>query len=346
MAGRNVPNETAATMILNINQSISQFYVFDMSDDNLPYLMGLSGRDKMACRIILILSLFCGTFFRLLVLRVVKHNGWFQLPINAMIFLEEVSTMVAYSTMILIAMVFIELEEPLGNYTGLEFCQGAMLVCTIGFAISPWVKVGIALMRLIYIKYSVSRRSEGWTVCIFSTLATTIGTVTGIIFVMAPRRAQDVQTICQGYSLDMAMTLYDIRAPNHEPIVAQLCILSTLVAYTIQFSFYLVILKHILQHDKTMVSLLSETTINKRRRRSAIDLTGQVIFFVLTGFLTITLFFGSHWMSRSNRFWTLMMYKSTYGIVGICHIVSSPPLRHELKTFLQPLIRRKSLEKD
>ena len=89
MTGRNVPNEIAATVILNINQSISQFYVIDMSDENLPYLMGLSGRDKMACRLILILSLFCGTFFRLLVLQVVKHNGWFQLPINAMIFSNQ-----------------------------------------------------------------------------------------------------------------------------------------------------------------------------------------------------------------------------------------------------------------
>ena len=79
-------------------------------------------------------------------------------------------------------------------------------------------------------------------VCIFSTLATAIGTVTGIVFVMAPRRAQDVQTICQGFSLDMAMTLYDIKAPNHEPICyAIMHFVNTLVAYTIQFSFYLVI---------------------------------------------------------------------------------------------------------
>ena len=77
-------------MSVYINQSI---FILDTrgSDKNLPYLMGLSEGENLACQLIIIVSLFCGTFLRLLILRVVKHNGWFRLPINTLIFEDQVS---------------------------------------------------------------------------------------------------------------------------------------------------------------------------------------------------------------------------------------------------------------
>ena len=77
-------------MSVYINQSI---FILDTrgSDKNLPYLMGLSEGENLTCQLIIIVSLFCGTFFRLLIIREVKHNGWFRLPINTLIFEDQVS---------------------------------------------------------------------------------------------------------------------------------------------------------------------------------------------------------------------------------------------------------------
>ena len=142
----------------------------------------------------------------------------------------------------------------------------------------------------------------------------------------------------------MAMTLYHIRAPNQEPVIAHVCLGLAQLAYMSQSAAYLVIFKHLWQHDKTIAAaLLPETALRTRRRRNAFDLTGQLTFMLLTCCTMTSILLGTYWMSSNKRLWTFMLYKSTYGIYGLCHLVSSPPLRIELVASLKTLGRYVSL---
>ena len=107
----------------------------------------------------------------------------------------------------------------------------------------------------------------------------------------------------------------------------------------IQFAAYLGIFRHLSHHDKTMASLLPETTIRKRRRKNAIDLTGHAVNMALSVALTIVMLGGIHWMSSNVRLWTLIMLKSNFGVSGLLHMFSSPPLRNDLKSVLAKLQR-------
>ena len=163
------------------------------SDKDLPYLMGLSEGENLACQLIIIVSLFCGTFFRLLVLRVVKQNGWFKLPINTLIFLDQVFSISAYSLLLLISLAVTLIgERPLADYTGREFCEASSIAISIGLYTSTWLRLGIATLRLVY--FSQAKKVtiallllEQWGPLGFSAAAITFGTITGNCVILMKR---------------------------------------------------------------------------------------------------------------------------------------------------------------
>ena len=144
------------------------------------------------------------------------------------------------------------MEDPLAEYTGRRFCQTSLFAISAGLYITSWLKMGIALMRLMYVCFSQWLFTENVAALVISATAVTFGTITGIVYIRAPKRVQDLDTVCQDYSQDMAMTLYHIRAPNQEPVTAHVCLIVAQLAYMSQFAVYLVIFKHLWQHDKKM----------------------------------------------------------------------------------------------
>ena len=161
----------------------------------------------------------------------------------------------------------------------------------------------------------------------------------GIAYVESPMRSETLSTVCQGYSQEMVMTLYHTRTATVPPIVAYLCLSLAQLGNVAQFAIYTVIYAHLWRNDKQMVSVLPESTLKTRRRRNAIDITGHMLFTLLTCLMTVTMLLGSYWMTSSRRLWTMMAFKATYGIWGICHIVSSPPMRLQFMNCLKAFPR-------
>ena len=325
--------ETNTISIFTSNETLSWIEFQDMSESRVSYLMGLTPQDKKTCHFILIFSFVCGNFFRLFVLRVVKQEEWFRLPINFLIFLEEVFTITGFSCWILVSFAVMETEEPLVERIGPHFCQLSLFISAVGPFTVPWLGVAIAFMRLLYIRWPLmSVNIEKRAARFLSAAAVIAGILMTCFWMKSPKRSPDLNQVCQGYSQDLVMTLYHLKAPNQRPTAALLCVGLAEMGYVIQFATYFVIFKYLTDHDKEMVLMLPEATLKKRRRKNAIDLSGQAMFLVLTMILTIVMLSGVHWMSGKGLLWTLMCFKLWFGIMGLCHVVVSPHLRHEFKS--------------
>ena len=107
-----------------------------------------------------------------------------------------------------------------------------------------------------------------------SILSLLLGAVCGCAWVQAPKR-ETLVSIWLGQSQQMAMALYHNKAPLEtfgSPVWANLLVLTTFAAQTIQFVIYLTIFKHLSDHDQSMAWLFPEGQFQKRKRNNAIDL--------------------------------------------------------------------------
>ena len=85
------------TIYATLNSKIVTIATKDVTESVSPFLMTLPLTHKVIFQTITFSSLTTGTLFRLLVLKVVRGQGWFNLPINMMILLEELSNMVGWT---------------------------------------------------------------------------------------------------------------------------------------------------------------------------------------------------------------------------------------------------------
>ena len=178
--------------------------------------------------------------------------------------------------MLLASLAIVEFDQSMLQLTGPLICQASIYMTAIGLFTAPFLGAAIAIMRLVYIKFSrtfqdLDKRKFAGSLSILSLL---LGAVCGCAWVQAPKR-ETLVSIWLGQSQQMALALYHNEAPLEtfgSPVWANLLILTTFAAQTTQFVIYLTIFKHLSDHDQSMAWLLPEGQFQKRKRSNAIDL--------------------------------------------------------------------------
>ena len=258
---------------------------------------------------------------------------------NSCLVLDEGTKFIGCSCWLLGYAAAISVNDPLHLYFGNSFCSIVDYISGLGVIQNYLGGVGIAWMRVIYIKFSTRVPLREIT------LAVLIGAIDSAIlfgiscfwYVVYTPSYPDFEPICLGRPLDDPLRDYD--APNSLNLkdFRLACIgLGVLLALLLssEMAMYASIYKYLIEHDKMMAMVLSSTTIKKRMKKNAIDLFGHTMIFLAdVSWLLIKAF--EIWLTRQgtedelrNRRWMLKgVYMSVYGIMSIMHIMISSSLR-------------------
>ena len=125
-------------------------------------------------------------------------------------------------------------------------------------------------------------------------------------------------------------------------MVASVCLVPLNLTYWVQFIVYLLIFKYLSGHDRNMVSMLPEATMKQRRRKNVIDLIGHALYLGVFMLYAPMLVIGNYLMSsllENGVLSFVMIFLSIYGVGGICHMLSAPPVRRELQNAMLGLVQ-------
>ena len=76
-----------------------------------PVMVGLNHVEMIISRILIVFSAFWANLFRLLVFKMIKKQGLFQMPINTMILVEELGTLIGSNLWFILSFVFVDMER-------------------------------------------------------------------------------------------------------------------------------------------------------------------------------------------------------------------------------------------
>lgn len=297
--------------------------------------MELDAVERIITILMLLFSFVWGSVFRFLVFKLVRKQGWFHLPINIMIVIKELFNMVGWTCWLWSMVALTGLDRPMVEYTGVTFCHAIYYVTTIGIFVGALCNAGIATMRHIYIRRPRTFRSlsEHYVAFFISLFCVALGSTSMCVYVNAPKRTQGLIKLCLGYSSEMAMTLYNIEAPNEPPTIAYAIICIGLLTQSLTFVIYIDIYRNLVRHDRSLVFLLPETTLKRRKIKNVIDLSGHLIDFVC--FILATIIMLITWLlTPKAKLWSQNVWMSIDGIMGIFNIAVSASLKHELHQLL------------
>ena len=102
-------------------------------------------------------------------------------------FFAQVFTIAAYSLWLITCLAVTWTEAPLVNYTGRWFCDASLIAVSIGLYIATWLRLAIAVFRLIYFSSALSHMTgplEQWGPLVFSISAIAFGTITGTCVIL------------------------------------------------------------------------------------------------------------------------------------------------------------------
>ena len=300
------------------------------SKKTTSFVMELDPIEAAICRFLLIFSIFGGTAFRFLVFNFTRKQGFSQTPINIMTIIKEGSSQVAWTASNVFLFALVGLDTPMAHFTGNRSCHIIQYIILIPMWVNLFVGVSITLMRYVYLKKHqiFNIISEKWVATIFTGAFVSYAVILSFFWSSAPKRSGDLTSMCLGHSPQMALTMYDIEAPNQYPVTAVLTNWLCFSSLTLQFFIYLDIYKFLSKHNMNLVSLLPESTLKRRKLKNVVDMAGEVLQF-LVNILILIIMLMIWALPPSLKIWSVMLWITTDGIMGIFKIVVSQNLTDE-----------------
>ena len=265
--------------------------------------------------------------------------------------MDEGTKLVSCSCWILGYAAVMSIKGPLYLYTGKTFCNMVDYLNSLAFIQNWYGGFGIAFMRAVYIRNSSMFLTIEREVALFlgiTSLAVTLGLNYCWYTIYTPTYP-DFKPICLGRPMDDPLVHYhagDTLSVKEFQIV--LSILSSLTSsiLLLEIILYFSIFKFLIDHDKMVKLVLSDSTIKKRMKRNAIDLFGHALLFAVDGcWLVIKIVEtssakgGSPEALRYRRWAFKSIGMCMYGILSVIHIGFSSSLRADTIAIFKPLFR-------
>ena len=249
--------------------------------------------------------------------------------------------MVGYTCWQVFVSVTITLEDPVHIYTGNLFCHTIYFVISLGVIHGLIGGFGIAVMRILFIKFpsrvSLGKKSTALLIS-WATMMTSIGV--SYLWVVSPKVTIDIPSICMGRSADLQRTLFYYSSDKYwiyEKRILSFGLLGFGIMFVLaELGIYASIYQYLFHHDKTMELVLSQDLVKKRQKKNVITLAGHSLAFVLeTSFLVLGI--SAHTIPPSY-FWIVRLAgMSTYGLLSAVHVTLSSTLRADCMEWFSSL---------
>ena len=247
--------------------------------------------------------------------------------------IDEGVKFVGYSCWLLIVGVTVITKQPMVLYTGITFCQIAMPTATVGIVHGFFGGTGIALMRIIFIKFPSKVTIGQMTIALLISFTTlTLSASATYIWITSPKLAPDLEAVCLGRSYEMHRVIFHIKSDQsviyEQRIITRGLVGLGLLLLMTELAIYTSIYKFLDHHDKNMRIVLSENIINQRKRKNVIDLTGHSLNFAFEMF-SLVISIGFPWIPTKHRWVFRCYYMGIYGLLSMMHIAFSKPLKRD-----------------
>ena len=265
--------------------------------------------------------------------------------------MDEGTKLVACSCWILGYVAAMSVEGPLYLYTGKSFCNTVDFLNSLAFVQNWWGGFGIAFMRAILIRCpSIILRREKLVAFFLgiASLMATFGSNTLWYIIYTPTYP-DFRPICLGRPLDDPFLHYNAQnalSVDEFRLVISILTFVTCTILILEITLYFSIFKFLIEHDKMVRLVLSESAIKKRKKRNAVDLFGHAMIFVvdccwliIKVIETLSAKGGSPEELRARRWAFKSVGMCMYGILSVIHIGFSSSLRADAFAIFVPLLK-------
>ena len=297
------------------------------------------------------ISLFLGSFFKYVLYRYILHKnkanrGWMHRPINVLTassaMIQHVTHIwtVSWYSIIYLDIVGIPISEALGDH----WCQIVQTVCMYGMFWTNVGSLGIAVYRLMYIKYEEwVKYTIGEELLLFIVMTSSL-IMNGLVVYLydlevGKHRIQ--MNMCRGILPNQAQVLIDYRISIGENLITtthfQKLALWILITYQIsEFSIYIWIFYIRYKNDnKTSIKkALTEDIIKARNVKNATNFLGQFYGFMTEYvFLAAILFIIAFEGQKSSNFkgYAITAKFMDFGLLSAIEVFTSPALRSFMK---------------
>ena len=248
--------------------------------------------------------------------------------------------MVGYTCWQVFVSVTIALEDPVHTYTGNSFCYTIYFVISLGVIHGLIGGIGIAVMRILFIKFpsrvSLGKNSTALLIS-WATMMTSIGV--SYLWVVSPKVTIDIPSICMGRSADLQRTLFYYSSDKwiYEKRILSFGLVGLGIMFVLaELGIYVSIYQYLIRHDKTMELVLSQDLVKKRQKKNVITLAGHSLAFVLeTSFLVLGI--SAHTIPPSYFWIGRLAGMSTYGLLSAVHVALSSTLRADCMKWFSSL---------
>ena len=309
-----------------------------------PHMLNQTGESTlMSC---LILSLSVGSYFKFALYRYMYEAGRevANRPIDLLLL---IAALIDHSICLLMVVDFtvgLSLDISLSDYLGEAWCNIHWSAAIFGTAYRTFGSLGIAILRLIYIKlpYQVKdvqgRMKHFFCVlisCLLISILLTIGFSIGngkisrkqVNWNFCIGRSELFREIVDEYSLTIGTTLLQSE------LMPKLVVLIGLTGIVAEFVCYLVFFHHLYSHDEKMKmkNVLKDSEVRKRHQKNAITFLAQFYGFVVELARVILLAYTMN--PDSDIGYRLLMTTSVwveFGVLSVVEVMTSQGLRSNL----------------
>ena len=225
---------------------------------------------------------------------------------------DEALEMMGYSYWLLVMSAAEYLQTPLAQlvdvsslraiFSGETFCRASQVVTTVGVIHSYVGGTGIALMRLLFIKYPLRMPFEPMTTALMITGTTVTTTLVASYFWhVSPKTSLGLASICLGTPEKLDLAIYHISLGSAKPTTILLLVCIGFGFVLVELAIYVILCIHLIQQNKLVRLVLEESTIKKRNRQIFVKFWSNFVNFVgmwsnlnkkMWNFVKILIFFG------------------------------------------------------
>ena len=327
------------------NDSVENIYAQNLRVElSAPYLLDSTGTSTLiSC---LLVSFCVGSYFKFALYRHMYDVGKEILnrPIDLLLLVSALIDHMCCLLMVANFSIGLSLDINLSDYLGVTWCYMHFSVAVFGASYRTFGSFGVAILRLIYIKFPyLVRETKSRTKytllvllnCLLVCTLTTIGFGLGngkqsrkqVQWNFCVGRSEAFREIMHDYSLTRGLT-----SPQSE-FIPHFIVWSAFLAILTEFFCYVVFFHHLYSHDKEMVrkKILPDVEIRRRHHKNAITFLGQFYGF-LVELVRVSLLIYS--MSPNSdvtyRFVVAMSIWIEFGILSIVEVMTSQGLRSKL----------------
>ena len=324
----------------------NSFDMFTIQNSNLE-LDALSSMNGFGTSIIvssLIASFLIGTYYKYPLYQYMYDNAdeINNKPVDLLILFHAIVEHLACILMVTFISIGMIFEFTFASYFGETWCLLPWYAAMFGGTYRVIGRLGIAILRLIYIKRADHKTTiPGYVkwIVLLACIAVTILVIIGYGLGNGPAsRKQEIWNFCTGssealrnidYEYSFARGLVKVESDWISYISLSIPALGVLT----EFGCYLIFFYHLYSHDEGMVArkILPAVEVRKRHRKNAITFLGQFYCFIAEVVTTIGFVYTMQdTVKVGNRLFALVGVWIEFGILSVIEVMTSTNLKRNL----------------